>query len=167
MSSMPRELPPRARRILAPGEWVMRPEGTTSACAENTGGCLVLVLHDGNYLRVRGEYGEARFFLFGDRELPPRARRIPTTPPPGAAGGGTTSACAENTFDLLPKALFEWNYLRVRGEYGLYRHNISAHVELPPRARRILAVFIGGAPHLGTTSACAENTDGGFRVFGV
>ena len=225
---MPRELPPRARRILAPGEWVMRPEGTTSACAENTGGCLVLVLHDGNYLRVRGEYGEARFFLFGDRELPPRARRIPTTPPPGAAGGGTTSACAENTFDLLPKALFEWNYLRVRGEYacrepmtcvnselpprarripeaitlavigagttsacaentqmqmgwktpiwnylrvrgeyGLYRHNISAHVELPPRARRILAVFIGGAPHLGTTSACAENTDGGFRVFGV
>ena len=60
-----------------------------------------------------------------------------------------------------------WNYLRVRGEYGLYRHNISAHVELPPRARRILAVFIGGAPHLGTTSACAENTDGGFRVFGV
>ena len=155
---MPRELPPRARRILAPGEWVMRPEGTTSACAENTGGCLVLVLHDGNYLRVRGEYGEARFFLFGDRELPPRARRIPTTPPPGAAGGGTTSACAENTFDLLPKALFEWNYLRVRGEYQKPSPWQLSALELPPRARRIPKCKWGGKPPFGTTSACAENT---------
>ena len=50
------ELPPRARRILggeaAPGDTI----GTTSACAENTGaGMMVMVLWR-NYLRVRGEY---------------------------------------------------------------------------------------------------------------
>ena len=50
------ELPPRARRILTDTGVDTTPPGTTSACAENTGGGrLVLILH-GNYLRVRGEY---------------------------------------------------------------------------------------------------------------
>ena len=34
----PRELPPRARRILHKALLIPRPVGTTSACAENTGG---------------------------------------------------------------------------------------------------------------------------------
>ena len=33
---------------------------------------------------------------------------------------GTTSACAENTAGLFYKAMLSKNYLRVRGEYGLW-----------------------------------------------
>ena len=32
-------------------------------------------------------------------------------------------------------------------------------MELPPRARRILAIVVVANDELGTTSACAENTD--------
>ena len=51
-----------------------------------------------------------------------------------------------------------WNYLRVRGEY--HPHNLTnPHPrELPPRARRIRTVTVGGVQCDGTTSACAENT---------
>ena len=50
------ELPPRARRIH--GGNIQRPIafGTTSACAENTGIFPARYRHQGNYLRVRGEY---------------------------------------------------------------------------------------------------------------
>ena len=51
-----------------------------------------------------------------------------------------------------------WNYLRVRGEYrepGLIERH---RWELPPRARRILAVPAQRHRTVGTTSACAENT---------
>ena len=75
------ELPPRARRILGPGRGRRRTLGTTSACAENTGGCLVLILHDGNYLRVRGEYRSKHVTRTHVVELPPRARRIPPQTP--------------------------------------------------------------------------------------
>ena len=51
-----RELPPRARRILTHAMWRCILLGTTSACAENTGVAFDLLKHDGNYLRVRGEY---------------------------------------------------------------------------------------------------------------
>ena len=100
-------------------------------------------------------------------ELPPRARRIRLQRAHDLRQLGTTSACAENTRSHHPGSYRRWNYLRVRGEYPNANGVENPHLELPPRARRILAVFIGGAPHLGTTSACAENTDGGFRVFGV
>ena len=52
------ELPPRARRIHLYGEYLWRPEGTTSACAENTGERHSFAPECGNYLRVRGEYWE-------------------------------------------------------------------------------------------------------------
>ena len=73
----PGELPPRARRIPAgpcPG---LRAEGTTSACAENTGGHTVGKIDYGNYLRVRGEYPTEFLLEQLLAELPPRARRIP------------------------------------------------------------------------------------------
>ena len=50
------ELPPRARRIqpVLPKNWFV--QGTTSACAENTGLDHLANSIDRNYLRVRGEY---------------------------------------------------------------------------------------------------------------
>ena len=50
-----------------------------------------------NYLRVRGEYLIPGSKLPGERELPPRARRIPPMGLLDALNNGTTSACAENT----------------------------------------------------------------------
>ena len=71
------ELPPRARRIRRLVSTVLGPEGTTSACAENTFPPHLDEVAFWNYLRVRGEYKscllDVRFCL----ELPPRARRIP------------------------------------------------------------------------------------------
>ena len=51
-----------------------------------------------------------------------------------------------------------WNYLRVRGEYIKTRTERVPGKELPPRARRIQVAAGGPQSHLGTTSACAENT---------
>ena len=56
VTTVTRELPPRARRIHAfiiAGEGV---GGTTSACAENTTLGNHFTVLRGNYLRVRGEY---------------------------------------------------------------------------------------------------------------
>ena len=91
------ELPPRARRIRKCGSTAVRMTGTTSACAENTGSTPPPDPRDGNYLRVRGEYSSSRSHVPSQRELPPRARRIPLVTPGPKAQGGTTSACAENT----------------------------------------------------------------------
>ena len=76
-SRLSAELPPRARRIPRWVPYRKNVRGTTSACAENTGG-----LGQGsrlwlNYLRVRGEYWVRREVTAASRELPPRARRIP------------------------------------------------------------------------------------------
>ena len=51
------------------------------------------------------------------------------------------------------------NYLRVRGEYPFDWAIGRTPWELPPRARRIHIVRVNISPHLGTTSACAENTE--------
>ena len=72
------ELPPRARRILAPRGDSIQLNGTTSACAENTVFHLFNDLHYRNYLRVRGEYAGCTRKQPGAAELPPRARRIPS-----------------------------------------------------------------------------------------
>ena len=91
-------------------------------------------------------------------ELPPRARRIPKFTLHILRKLGTTSACAENTGNQFPAVKYQWNYLRVRGEYDLWGWCGLAPGELPPRARRIQP---GGWVFdilLGTTSACAENT---------
>ena len=71
---------------------------------------------------------------------------------------GTTSACAENTCDGMKIPTIFWNYLRVRGEYDESDQVHIDYLELPPRARRILAFQIKGLKVIGTTSACAENT---------
>ena len=56
--------------------------------------------------------------------------------------------------------LWPWrNYLRVRGEYVLLIDARLVHRELPPRARRILSDAFLLSSVVGTTSACAENTD--------
>ena len=113
------ELPPRARRI---HNDVFEPEigfGTTSACAENTQWGRILPEHQGNYLRVRGEYRTRRLPRLRRRELPPRARRIQVVNLPTRANVGTTSACAENTACFSVMRAPTRNYLRVRGEYRL------------------------------------------------
>ena len=56
------ELPPRARRIRSYPAAVGVATGTTSACAENTWYLALGVAGSGNYLRVRGEYGELSTF---------------------------------------------------------------------------------------------------------
>ena len=71
------ELPPRARRIPNEMAVTFTKDGTTSACAENTIGFMGAAYPTGNYLRVRGEYGDMLVSPQDFRELPPRARRIP------------------------------------------------------------------------------------------
>ena len=71
----------------------------------------------GNYLRVRGEYGQVYKGHRIKPELPPRARRIPCEFKPPACMIGTTSACAENTYCIGLGYCRRGNYLRVRGEY--------------------------------------------------
>ena len=153
-----RELPPRARRILKRGFARLGQYGTTSACAENTQAQCMLLIERRNYLRVRGEYhviGSGRML---NTELPPRARRIHAQMLQIRIRVGTTSACAENTKTSIRTPPKVWNYLRVRGEYGAPRFEPCGSLELPPRARRILAISITVCIFDGTTSACAENT---------
>ena len=91
-------------------------------------------------------------------ELPPRARRIHSHGDHFDEILGTTSACAENTNNRGHFHPFSRNYLRVRGEYII---NMKVNLivgELPPRARRIQLPKIQRFAHVGTTSACAENT---------
>ena len=56
------------------------------------------------------------------------------------------------------------NYLRVRGEYRFAYVRYEWFVELPPRARRILIDNQLRLVHIGTTSACAENTPRGWKI---
>ena len=154
------ELPPRARRILVTCAIFSLLNGTTSACAENTQhrdheGCSLW-----NYLRVRGEYTLKNDRQKNYTELPPRARRIPSTEIMRAAASGTTSACAENTGIIRVAVSPRRNYLRVRGEYSTGITGVRWVPELPPRARRILLPASSWLPTCGTTSACAENTGG-------
>ena len=71
---------------------------------------------------------------------------------------GTTSACAENTLVKQQGLSLAGNYLRVRGEYAFAALAAGIAPELPPRARRILTATVPMPRPLGTTSACAENT---------
>ena len=50
---------------------------------------------------------------------------------------GTTSACAENTPLLIIPPTKHRNYLRVCGEYGMWKPCDRKEKELPPRVRRI------------------------------
>ena len=95
------ELPPRARRILAPGAVAQGVQGTTSACAENTLLRSLKPLRTRNYLRVRGEYTRVMGITDLEVELPPRARRILHPAEIFDPKIGTTSACAENTLNEL------------------------------------------------------------------
>ena len=91
-----------------------------------------------NYLRVRGEYATHTRRGCRGGELPPRARRIQVPHGEDSDPVGTTSACAENTVLGFPLRSLSWNYLRVRGEYGIGVGMGCPFGELPPRARRIL-----------------------------
>ena len=166
-ASAKRELPPRARRIHANIHATLLNHGTTSACAENTAGGLVIHPHGGNYLRVRGEYAPAFAKKFLSLELPPRARRIRGGGVNNIHISGTTSACAENTPLLAPHALLARNYLRVRGEYQGDDSRNDNNQELPPRARRIQRNLDHSSYLCGTTSACAENTKQALRIGGL
>ena len=75
---------------------------------------------------------------------------------------GTTSACAENTSRAIFTPPISWNYLRVRGEYFSDKLSAIRSPELPPRARRIRACGSTRWCGVGTTSACAENTESSF-----
>ena len=133
--------------------------GTTSACAENTLSEILRIHSLRNYLRVRGEYMFRNFTQPSGVELPPRARRIPSGNLATTPLTGTTSACAENTWLGVGVTCPSRNYLRVRGEYRIWRMMLMLLRELPPRARRILNAIQSLQQVIGTTSACAENTD--------
>ena len=113
-----------------------------------------------NYLRVRGEYPVILLSAPLIVELPPRARRIRVSVVLLPRGKGTTSACAENTEMAMAAMRRQGNYLRVRGEYSPKASSTWPQSELPPRARRIQVVENRNQHHIGTTSACAENTAG-------
>ena len=152
------ELPPRARRIPSDTDCDNMPQGTTSACAENTLKFKVFPYSKRNYLRVRGEYHKHQNLTHTSEELPPRARRIRRRAGALEELFGTTSACAENTKPVKARHSHPWNYLRVRGEYLLSLYMIEYGMELPPRARRIPQTKYQQNYNPGTTSACAENT---------
>ena len=152
------ELPPRARRILHHINFAGLQTRTTSACAENTLLSVSATESAWNYLRVRGEYASFRKRYRECLELPPRARRILVENMLGLSRYGTTSACAENTSPRMIGVGSPRNYLRVRGEYEQFTAQNLINLELPPRARRIQAVENRNQHHIGTTSACAENT---------
>ena len=107
---------------------------------------------------MRGEYLTRSTRTPFASELPPRARRIPWGLDVAVSQYGTTSACAENTWLKIMAWAPIWNYLRVRGEYPIVAAPPASAVELPPRARRILAACVAVNIACGTTSACAENT---------
>ena len=98
---IPKELPPRARRIPPSKHQDATCAGTTSACAENTENATVQIKTAGNYLRVRGEYHSQVVTASVPWELPPRARRILNSMEGAHLGIGTTSACAKNTLNEL------------------------------------------------------------------
>ena len=108
---------------------------------------------------MRGEYGLSNNLYSTPLELPPRARRIRQNHTHDRAGPGTTSACAENTNPCPRPPAPRGNYLRVRGEYFLPCCPYGTSLELPPRARRIQPASNDNTVTLGTTSACAENTE--------
>ena len=153
------ELPPRARRIRSLQALRNARKGTTSACAENTTIAFQIKPRLWNYLRVRGEYILLLSFSEVSMELPPRARRILGDAGKAVYQGGTTSACAENTGPQRHRPPAPRNYLRVRGEYNNMWHDSLSWLELPPRARRIQRLRYELLQEMGTTSACAENTD--------
>ena len=132
------ELPPHARRIPPPAPPKPGKQGTTSACAENTGVCIRWGVFVGNYLRMRGEYNTKKPKPRARKELPPHARRIRYDRNVKTIPIGTTSACAENTIAPRGGNRLRWNYLRMRGEYTCVACNAFSSSELPPHARRIL-----------------------------
>ena len=67
---------------------------------------------------MRGEYKVLVLTDIGEKELPPRARRIQRSLNSLIANNGTTSACAENTQYKAFCTMIAKNYLRVRGEYA-------------------------------------------------
>ena len=154
------ELPPRARRIRVGAVSAVGIDGTTSACAENTLRLRKSGAHHRNYLRVRGEYCVRLRAVRKQPELPPRARRIRTITGVTGHNLGTTSACAENTDGFMQQLAQKRNYLRVRGEYIARKIFHRPRQELPPRARRIPQFGCEQQTGRGTTSACAENTNG-------
>ena len=152
------ELPPRARRIRRQAHTINPTDGTTSACAENTGKTDGLKISGRNYLRMRGEYPSPLYMRPASLELPPHARRIPPHATHSLIASGTTSACAENTPGFYPGVPNARNYLRMRGEYVIQNSNKEVILELPPHARRIPRQRLIVGHFRGTTSACAENT---------
>ena len=152
------ELPPRTRRIRGRNRIRQGGCGTTSAYAENTVFQLLRIRRDRNYLRVRGEYRFHILSLGALFELPPRTRRIHMFGHGLGGIQGTTSAYAENTHPITHTTHVRWNYLRVRGEYKPWCGSWTAHLELPPRTRRILPFPPFDLLIWGTTSAYAENT---------
>ena len=115
---------------------------------------------------MRGEYIASISTPAMNRELPPRARRIRQVRFRNIPNDGTTSACAENTGEFFTRQHRCRNYLRVRGEYEVCDARYTLEVELPPRARRILKPWGCDSAHIGTTSACAENTRPCLMTFG-
>ena len=109
---------------------------------------------------MRGEYIPMGYHPLAWVELPPRARRILIGERQVRRYLGTTSACAENTPRSLKTVPGCGNYLRVRGEYLRTIVSGFSVAELPPRARRILRPPPPHSSRIGTTSACAENTEG-------
>ena len=153
------ELPPRTRRIPWGLDVAVSQYGTTSAHAENTNAMTRGINSMRNYLRARGEYFIPAGTAPTPQELPPRTRRIPGCPQTNHPNVGTTSAHAENTWKAHGIPHPSGNYLRARGEYTTIVAPQKTSMELPPRARRIQHHENIGGVNLGTTSACAENTE--------
>ncbi len=159
-----KESPPLARRARTRNPTRPTKHGITSACAESTRCSSTPRLARWNHLRLRGEHPGARDRAPFCRESPPLARRAPPVPVPGARRSGITSACAESTFSAISLPMLSRNHLRLRGEHITTGVSDPGFMESPPLARRALLDGTQVGAHLGITSACAESTQGWFRV---
>ena len=130
------ELPPHARRRVAPVTSLTAPPGITSACAEKSAPWSHCLRLRGNYLRMRGEESMPKKWIIAKPELPPHARRREERVLDFSGTLGITSACAEKSLGIVQRPTSPWNYLRMRGEEWRCYLAGDASQELPPHARR-------------------------------
>ena len=130
--------PPHVRRTLRPRRRPCQSTGITSACAENTVKCeLVLKIHRGS---------------------PPHVRRTRKQGVKIRLRQGITSACAENTHRHWHTHTMRRDHLRMCGEHQYNLFNFFNFTGSPPHVRRTPRIGDVGTPNVGITSACAENT---------